>query len=75
MSLNISHNKILDAQPQPSQQQIEEGSWDLSERNAETMLCFKDFIKYNAELQMINLENTGLIEPAIRFIVPLLRRA
>lgn len=39
------------------------------------MMCFKDFIKYNVYLVHLNLENTGLCEPAILLIVPFLRKS
>jgi len=39
------------------------------------MLCFKNFVKYNCYLVALNLENTGLIEPAIKFLVGLLRKS
>ena len=48
---------------------------ELSARNMDMMLCFKDFVKYNCYLTSINLENTGLIEPAIRFLVAILRKS
>ena len=38
-------------------------------------MCFKDFIKYNLKLNHLNLETTGLIGPAIKYIIPLLRKA
>jgi len=41
----------------------------------EKMLFLKDFIKYNTNLISLNLENTGLIEPAIMFIVALLTKS
>ena len=37
--------------------------------------CFKDFIKYNTYLVHLDLTMTGLIEPAIKFIVALLRKS
>ena len=41
----------------------------------ETMSCFKNFIKYNAYLISINLENTGLVAPAITYICSILRKS
>ena len=39
------------------------------------MQYFKDFMKYNVYLVTINLENTGLIEPAILFIASVLTKS
>ena len=41
----------------------------------EAVECFKDFIKYNIHLVTINLENTGLIAPAITYIASLLTKS
>ena len=54
---------------------LDEGTWELDARNMETMSYFKDFIKYNIYLECINLENTGLIEPAITFISSFLTKS
>ncbi len=47
----------------------------LSDRNYETISLLKPFIKYNYFLETLNLENTGLIEPAVRFIGDLLTKS
>ena len=65
--LNMSHNKILEKQTSLKD--------ELSAHNAETLSYFKSFIKYNCYLTTVNLENTGLIKPAITFICNLLPRA
>ena len=74
--MNLSHNKILEDQPKLTVED-EQGVVTLimSERNLETMSLFKDFIKYNYFLETLNLENTGLIEPAIRYIGDQLTRS
>ena len=64
-ALNMSHNKILEKQ----------SGDELTAHNAETLSYFKDFIKYNCYLTSVNLENTGLIAPAITYIASLLPRA
>ena len=103
VSLNISHNKILEDQPKvfkkkqnktieaeeeekngsPERPEEEKKQGDsesnenntLSQRNMETILNFKDFVKYNCYLVCLNLENTGLTSPAITFLSSLLTRA
>ena len=67
-SLKLNHNKILEDQPKPTAEMLENGTWELTDRNRDTMLCFKDFIKYNINLVSIQLENTGLIVPAMWLI-------
>ena len=54
---------------------LNEGTWELTAKNKEAMVCFKDFIKYNVYLVSINLENTGLIAPAIKYISSLLTKS
>ena len=56
--------------------QEEEGKeLELSDFNKEVVECFKDFIKYNVNLVHLNLEKTGLSEPAIKYIAALLRKS
>lgn len=75
-ALNLSHNKLLEDQPRPTRDMLQAGAkLELSARNAEAVGCFKDFIKYNIHLVTINLENTGLTEPAILFIASLLTKS
>ena len=47
----------------------------LSPFNQEVVECFRNFIKYNLHLVHVNLERTGLVEPAIRFLASLLRKS
>ena len=47
----------------------------LSEFNQQVMDCFASLIKRNSEIEHIDLTNTGLIPPAIKFICSQLRRA
>ena len=47
----------------------------LREENVETMNCFMDFIKYNPYLIHLDLTNTGLYEPALRYIAKMLTRS
>ena len=48
---------------------------ELSKFNLEVVTCFQDFIKYNPQLYHLNLERCGLIDPALKYIVALLRKS
>ena len=48
---------------------------ELSPFNQEVVACFKDFIKYNVYLVHLDLQATGLIIPAIKYLTALLRKA
>ena len=39
------------------------------------MECFKDFVKYNTYLVHLDLTETGLIEPAVKYLAALLRKS
>ena len=58
-------------------EQVEAGETEigLTPFNQEVIECFRDFIKYNIYLQHLDLQSTGLIPPAIKFIVTLLRKS
>ena len=60
-----------------SAQQIADGKTEIELKpfNLEMMMCFQDFIKYNTKLNHLNMERCGLIEPAIKFLAPLLRKS
>ena len=75
VSLNISHNKILESQPKPTPKEIETNTTKLTKHNEKVLSCFKDFIKYNIHLVSLNLENTGLTEPAVAYLGSLLRKS
>ena len=77
-NLSLSHNELLeDQKTELTPAQIEAGmsEVELSPFNLQVVSCFKDFIKYNTHLTHLNLENTGLIAPAIKFLAALLRRS
>ena len=48
---------------------------ELTAFNLEVVTCFKDFAKYNLQLTHLNLEKTGLIVPAIKYLAALLRKS
>jgi len=78
VSLTLSHNPILeDQKTELTVEQIVAGQVEveLSSFNLGVVTCFKDFIKYNQVLNHINLENTGLIAPAIKYLSSLLRKS
>lgn len=78
VSLTLSYNYLLEDQSiKLTNAEIEAGETEvkLSPFNLEVMNCFTDFIKYNRFLAHLNLERCGLIEPAIRYITPLLRKS
>ena len=61
ISLNISYNKILEPQNDPTNSVPgSDDSWMLSAFNKEILNCLKSFIKYNLHLVSLNLENTGM---------------
>ena len=76
VTLNISYNKILEPQPNPtSSEPFSDASWNLTPRNQDIVNCLKSFIKYNLHLVTLNLENTGMNQQAIANIAALLRRS
>ena len=75
VSLNISHNKILESQPKPTPKELAKNPRPLTKHNEKVLSCFKDFIKYNIHLVSLNLENTGLIEPAVVYLGSLLTKS
>ena len=61
INLNISYNKILEMQPDPTDPvPFSNESWALTPKNQEIVQCIKDFIKYNLHLVTLNLDNTGM---------------
>ena len=48
---------------------------ELTPENIAILDCFKDFIKYNPHLQVLDLSNTKLNNPAILYLAYILRRA
>ena len=77
-NLTLSHNLLLEKQvTELTEQQRQDGltEVELSPFNAAVVVCFKDFIKYNAKLNHLNLERCGLNEPALKYIAALLRKS
>lgn len=61
VNLNISYNKILELQPDPTDPvPFSNESWKLTARNQDIVNCLKTFIKYNLHLVTLNLDNTGM---------------
>jgi hypothetical protein len=78
VSLSLSYNALLeDQRTELTFEQIEAGQTEveLTAFNLEVVTCFQDFAKYNLELKHINLEHTGLIVPAIKYLASLLRKS
>lgn len=76
VNLNISYNKILELQPDPTDPEpLSNDSWQLTPKNQDTLNCLKTFIKYNLHLVSLNLDNTGMSSQAIAYVIGLLRRS
>mmetsp|Transcript_33978 Transcript_33978/g.41913 ORF Transcript_33978/g.41913 Transcript_33978/m.41913 type:complete len:144 (+) Transcript_33978:688-1119(+) len=73
--LNISYNKILEPQADPTGKPFSNESWELSKFNQDVVNCLKTFIKYNLNLVTLNLENTGMNAQAIALVASLLRKS
>ena len=77
--LSLSYNELLEEQKSNVFFNMEETEIEalaeLTPFNKEVVTCFKDFIKYNLNLVQLNLENTGLNAPAIKYLTSLLRKS